>query len=234
MFAFSGVLKRAPGEKRDPAFLEYAVSLAAVDRKKRVCFIPTATGDSPSAIEAVTEVFAGRQDVAFTVLTLFTQPSVPDVEAHLIAQDVLLVGGGSVVNLMAVWRAHGLVPVMRECWEAGVVLAGWSAGSLCWHRGGPTDSFGDSLALFTDGLGFLPFSNGVHDSLDDQPRRRVYRELVATGELPAGYATEDGVGLHYIGTELHEAVAMVDGARAWRVEPSPGGCRDEPVAPRRL
>ena len=182
MFAFSGVLNRPPGEKRDPAFLEYAVSLAAGDRKKRVCFIPTATGDSPSAIEAVTEVFAGREDVAFSVLTLFTQPSVPDVGAHLMAQDVLLVGGGSVVNLMAVWRAHGLAPVMRECWESGVVLAGWSAGSLCWHRGGPTDSFGDSLAVFTDGLGLLPYSNGVHDSLDDQPRRRVYREYVADGE----------------------------------------------------
>ena len=121
VFAFSGVLNRPPGEKRDPAFLEYAVSLAAGGGKKQVCFIPTATGDSPSAIEAVTEVFDGREDIGFSVLTLFTQPSVADVRAHLTAQDVLLVGGGSVVNLMAVWRAHGLAPVMRECWQAGVV-----------------------------------------------------------------------------------------------------------------
>jgi len=235
VFAFSGVVKRRPGEKRDPAFLEYAVSLAADGGKRRVCFVPTATGDSPAAIEAVTEVFAGRGDVDFSVLTLFTQPSVPDVEGHLLAQDVLLVGGGSVVNLMAVWRAHGLAPVMRECWEAGVVLAGWSAGSLCWHRGGPTDSFGDSLAVFTDGLGLLPYSNGVHDSLDDQPRRRVYREYVANGELPAGYATEDGVGLHYIDTDLHEAVAMRDGAQAWRVQPSAdGGYQENVISPRRL
>lgn len=235
VFAFSGVLSRPPGEKPDPALLEYAVSLAADGGRKRVCFIPTATGDFPSAIEAVTEVFAGREDVAFSVLTLFTQPSVPDIGAHLLAQDVLLVGGGSVVNLMAVWRAHGLAPVMRECWEAGVVLAGWSAGSLCWHSGGPTDSFGDSLAVFTGGLGLLPYSNGVHDSLGDQPRRRVYREYVANGQCPAGYATEDGVGLHYIASELHEAVAMVDSAHAWWVEPSPdGGYHDEPISPRRL
>ena len=73
----------------------------AFSGKKRVCFIPTATGDSPSAIEAVTEVFAGRGDVDFSVLTLFTQPSVPDAGSHLLAQDVLLAGGGSVVNLMA-------------------------------------------------------------------------------------------------------------------------------------
>ena len=102
MFAFSGILDRPPGEKGDPAFLEYAVSLAACDGRKRVCFVPTATGDSPSAIDAVTEVFAGREDVDFSVLTLFTQPSVPDVGAHLMTQDVLL-----------------------DCWEAGVVLAGW-------------------------------------------------------------------------------------------------------------
>jgi peptidase E len=235
VFAFSGVLNRPPGEKPDPAFLHYAVALSAGDGQKRVCFIPTATGDSPSAIEAVTRVFAGRADVDFSVLTLFTQPSVPDAGAHLLAQDVLLVGGGSVVNLMAVWRAHGLAPVLSQCWEAGVVLAGWSAGSLCWHRGGPTDSFGDSLAPFTDSLGFLPYSNGVHDSLGDQPRRRVYREYVASDLLPAGYATEDGVGLHYMGTELHEAVAMVDGARAWRVEPVPGGgYHDQAIQPRRL
>jgi peptidase E len=235
VFAFSGVLNRPPGEKPDPAFLEYAVRLAPGGGRKRVCFIPTATGDSPSAIDAVAEVFAGRADVDFSVLTLFSQPSVPDVAAHLLAQDVLLVGGGSVVNLMAVWRAHGLAPVMRECWEFGVVLAGWSAGSLCWHRGGPTDSFGDALAMFTDGLGFLPYSNGVHDALGDQPRRAAFREAVASGQLSAGYATEDGVGLHYRGTGLHEAVAMVDGARAWWVEPAPGGgYHDEPITPRRL
>jgi peptidase E len=235
VFAFSGVLSRPPGEKRDPAFLEYAVRLAPGGGRKRVCFIPTAAGDSPGAIDAVAEVFAGRADVHLSVLTLFPQPSVPDARAHLLAQDVLLVGGGSVVNLMAVWRAHGLAPVMRQCWESGVVLAGWSAGSLCWHRGGPTDSFGDSLAVFTGGLGFLPYSNGVHDALGDQPRRRAYREYVASGQLPGGYATEDGVGLHYRGTELHEAVAMVDGARAWRVEAAPGGgYRDEPITPRRL
>jgi peptidase E len=235
VFAFSGVLNRPPGEKPDPAFLEYAVSLAAGSGAARVCFIPTASGDSPGAIDAVTDVFTGREDVDFSVLTLFTQPNVPDVRAHLLGQDVLLVGGGSVVNLMAVWRAHGLAPVMRRCWETGVVLAGWSAGSLCWHVGGPTDSFGNSLDLFTDGLGFLPYSNGVHDGLDDQPRRRVFREYIADGKLPAGYATEDGVGLHYVGTELREAVAMLDGARAWRVEPSPeSGCHEEPITPRRL
>ncbi|HEV2375764.1 MAG TPA: peptidase E [Streptosporangiaceae bacterium] len=235
VFAYSGIIHLRPGEEPSPALLHHAIDLAAGDGRKKVCLVPTATGDARDFIETVTGVCTAHPDVDFSVLTLFTQPSVPDVRAHLVGQDVLLVAGGSVVNLMAVWRAHGLAPVMRECWDAGVVLAGWSAGSLCWHLGGPTDSFGDSLDPFTDGLGFLPYSNGVHDDLDGQPRRRVYRELVGNGTLPGGYATEDGVGLHYVGTDLHEAVAIREDARAWWVEPADsGGYREEPIPPRML
>ena len=107
--------------------------------------------------------------------------------------------------------------------DAGVVLAGASAGSLCWHQGGPTDSFGDQLAPFADGLALVPFSNGVHDDFADQPRRRSYRDLIASGALAGGHATEDGVGLHYVGAALHEAVSVVAGKRAWRVEPDGAG-----------
>ena len=113
---------------------------------------------------------------------MFTQPNVPNVRAHLLSQDVILVEGGSVVNLVAVWRAHGLPEILRECWETGVVLTGASAGSLCWHVGGPTDSYRDNLDPFTGGLAFLPYSNGVHDDLDDQPRRTAFRELIGNGK----------------------------------------------------
>ncbi len=168
-------------------------------------------------------------------MKLFTQPNVPDVREHLLGQDVSLVEGGNVVNLMAVWRGHGLPDILREAWELGVVLAGASAGSLCWHVGGPTDSFGDSLDPFTDGLGFLPYSNGVHDDFGDQPRRRVYRCMVADGTLPAGYASEDGVGLHYVGTELHEAVSVRADANAWWVETDGyGGYREQSIGARSI
>ena len=212
IFGFSGVLE---GGVDGFPLIEHAVGLG---RGRRVCHLPTAVGDDPAAVGRLRERVAARlPDVELSELTLFPRPSVPDVRAHLLAQDVLLVNGGSVVNLMALWRAHGLPAILRDCWEAGVVLAGWSAGSLCWHLGGPTDSFSDALDPFTDGLGFLPFSNGVHDDFAGQPRRVTYRRLVADGTLPAGYASEDGVGLHYVGTELHEAVTVRPGARAWFV-----------------
>ena len=176
-------------------------------------------GDSPQAVETTRGRFAEHlPGVAFSALTLFPRPSVPDVRMHLLAQDMLLVEGGSVVNLMALWRAHGLPDVLRECWDAGVVLAGPSAGSICWHLGGPTDSFRDELDAFTNGLGLLPFSNGVHDDYTEQPRRETYRRMVATGQLPAGYASQDGVGLHYIDQALHEAVTLRPGSHAWWVE----------------
>jgi len=184
-----------------------------------VCHLPTAAGDDPEAVRRLQNAAEARlAGVELTVLRLFPQPSVPNVRAHLLAQDVILLNGGSVVNLMAVWQAHGLPAILQECWEAGIVLAGWSAGSVCWHTGGPTDSYRDALDPFLDGLRFLPYSNGVHDDFAGQPRREAYRRMVADGTLPPGYASEDGVGLHYIGAELHEAVTVVPGGAAWWVD----------------
>ncbi|HEY0693705.1 MAG TPA: Type 1 glutamine amidotransferase-like domain-containing protein, partial [Kribbella sp.] len=180
------------------------------------------------------ESFGNDPAIEPSVLTLFTKPNVTDVRKHLLAQDVVWVGGGSVVNLMAVWRAHGLPEILHECWQSGVVMAGQSAGSLCWHVGGPTDSFGDNLDAFSNGLGWLPWSNGVHDELADQPRRTTYRRLIAEGALPGGYATEDGVGLHYVDGEFHEAVTVVPGRRAWRIDRDAAGFRETAIVPREL
>jgi peptidase E len=113
-------------------------------------------------------------------------------------------------------------------------MAGQSAGSLCWHIGGPTDSFGDSLDAFSNGLGWLPWSNGVHDDLGDQPRRTTYRSLVASGAPPPGYATEDGVGLRYLDNTFHEAVSVLPDARAWHVDRERSGFVETEIVPRLL
>ncbi|QNE19269.1 peptidase E [Kribbella qitaiheensis] len=232
IFAISGILTGDRSRTRD--LISYAVSLADVgDRPARFCFIPTAEGDHPGAVDWFKGAFGNDPAVEANVLTLFTQPNVPDVRSFLLDQDVLWVGGGSVVNLMAVWRAHGLTEILHECWQNGVVMAGQSAGSLCWHIGGPTDSFGAGLDAYGNCLGWLPWSNGVHDDLADQPRRTTYRRLVASGALPGGYATEDGVGLHYVDGELKEAVGVLPDKRAWQVEPDGvGGFTETEIVPR--
>jgi peptidase E len=218
--------------EREGVQIWQAMQLAGV-RRPKVCLIATAVGDSRELIDHWYERVRTFGEAELSQLQLFVQPNVPDVRAHLLAQDVIFVSGGSVVNLLAVWRAHRLDEYVRECWEAGVVLAGQSAGSLCWHLGGVTDSFGDDLDAIGDGLGFLPFSNGVHDDLGDQPRRRRFREFIAAGTLPAGYATEDGVALHYVGTRLHEAVSVLADRNAWFVTADgPGRYRQEAVPAR--
>jgi peptidase E len=123
---------------------------------------------------------------------------------------------------------------MREAWEAGVVLAGVSAGSLCWHVGGATDSFGPNLRPLTNGLALLPYGNGVHyDS--DPGRRPLLHSLVADGTIPTSYATDDGVGLLYEGTDFIEALSDRDGVAAYRVERDAVGAAVETrIEPRRL
>ncbi|MEV6523336.1 peptidase E [Longispora sp. NPDC051575] len=222
IFAVSPILKPpadAPPRKRS-ALLEHAISLTGVPRAK-VCFVPTAVGDSQTAIDSLYAALAGAEHAEASHLQLFAQPNHADIRSFLLSRDLIWVGGGSVVNLLAVWRAHGLGEILRECWEAGVVLGGGSAGSICWHEGGTTDSFSDQLDPVTNGLAFLPYSNGVHHDLDVQPRQERYLELVGSGGLSAGYATDDGAGLHYVGTELVEAVSALPDADAYRVEVDP-------------
>src|SRR6188508_2329559 len=147
-----------PYQWRRGPLIEHAIHLAGNPDRPRFCYLGTASGDSLNGTAGFYRAFAGS-DVRASHLELFTLPNVPDVRAHLLAQDVIWVGGGSVANLLAVWRVHGLDEIFREVWEAGVVLGGVSAGSLCWHVGGTTDSFGPDLRPVTDGLGLIPTSN---------------------------------------------------------------------------
>jgi len=199
----------------------------------RVCWVGTAGGEDPVGRGRVLGALA-EAGARPSYLTLFPWPNVDDVTAHLLAQDVVWVGGGSVINLLALWRAHGVEAAMRTAWEAGVVLGGVSAGSLCWHTGGTTDSYGPDLRPVTNGLGLLPYSNCPHYDSEEQ-RRPLYHRLVADGTLAAGWATDDGVGLVFRGTELVEAVGERQDAAAWRVEPDgAGGARETRLAPRQL
>jgi peptidase E len=201
---------------------DYAVELAGVDgRAPRVCLLGTAMGDSPNVVANFYNA-ANERGFAASHVALMPMPNVDDVREHLFGQDVIWVNGGSVAGLLALWRLHGLDVILHEAWQAGVVLTGVSAGSICWHVGGTTDSFGPDLRAVTDGLAFLPYSNGVHYDSEDQ-RRPLFESLIAAGTLPAGYATDDGVGLLYHGTDLVEALTEIDGKGAYRVEPADDG-----------
>lgn len=209
-----------------------APTTAADRRRRRICNISTASGDD-ARFQRDMEEAAREAGIELHHLSLFSAPNVEDVEGYLRGFDVLWVNGGSVVNLLAVWRAHGLEDILRRLWLDGVVLAGISAGSICWFEGGITDSFGPQLAPVTNGLGLLPGANGVH--MDSEPGRRpLLRTLVAEGTLPTALCTDDGAGLLFRGTDLVEAVAEVEGATACRIEADGAGGAIETALPVRL
>ena len=198
------------------ALTEYAIDLAGVTgRAPRVCFVATALGDNPTVLHWLTEA-AQVRGLSASHLTLFPMPNVDDISAQLLDHDVVCVFGGSVAGLLAMWRLHGVDVAMRAAWQAGVVLTGISAGSICWHVGGTTDSFGPELRPVTDGLALVPYSNGVHYDSEEQ-RRPLLQRLIADGTLPPGFATDDGAGVLYRGTEFVEAVCERDHAGAYFV-----------------
>lgn len=188
--------------------------------RPRLTLVMTASGDNRDYLVTSYAALAGLSvDVGH--LELFSQPNVDPREA-ILGSHVVWVGGGSVANLLAVWRAHDLDEVFAEAWEHGVVLAGVSAGSICWHVGGSTDSFGPTLQPVTNGLGLLPYGNGVHYDVEPQ-RRPLLHQLVGDAVLPVSYATDDGIGVLYEGTDPVAVVSDVPdrdpaGPAAYRVE----------------
>ena len=219
-------------EPDNPLLDDHILNLARAARgrrRPRICFMPTASGDSLAYIAEFYAAFARRTDADH--LALFNR-TVDDIEGLLLHQDVVYVGGGNTENMLAVWRVHGVDRALRRAWEAGVVMAGLSAGSLCWFEAGTTDSFGVGLAVLSGGLGLLPGSHAPHYD-GEATRRGHFQRLIAEGVLPAGHAADDGAALIFHGTELAEVVTSRPDARGYRVERGVAGDAVETVLPAR-
>jgi peptidase E len=189
---------------------EYVLGLTGKERP-RVLFVPTASKEDLDYTVYVYERFARRAEVSH----LFTFPWPPEnLREVILSQDAINVGGGNTANMLAIWKVHGIDELMREAWRNGILLFGASAGMICWFEHGITDSFGPQLEGM-ECLGFLAGSACPHYDGEEQRRPR-YRELVDSG-FPEGVAADDGVGLHYVGTELSEIVTCRPGATAYRV-----------------
>jgi dipeptidase E len=221
-------------EPDNPLLDEFLLSLSR-RQPARVCFIPTASGDSANYIVRFYRAFAGR--CIPTDLTLFGGPlerrpaTTADLAGFLAEQDIIYVGGGNTANLLAIWRTHGLDVLLRNALNNGIVLAGLSAGMICWFEGGVTDSYGKLQAL-RDGLGLLKGSACPH--YDGEPERRpTYQRLISEG-LAGGYAVDDGAALHFKGQELIEAVSSRRDAGAYRVAMIDGGLAETKLTVRYL
>jgi dipeptidase E len=223
-----GGLRPTPG--RTHPLVEYLLDLSGKPRA-RVAFIPTATGDSSEVLVNMYARFPAERTER-SHLALFNR-TIDDIESYLLAQDIIVVGGGNTANMLAVWRVHGVDRALRLAWERGVILTGGSAGSLCWFECGTTDSFNLlRLAPLHDGLGFLPGSHCPHYDGEEQ-RRPLYHQLIRDG-FPAGFAIDDDAAIRFVGREVAEIVTARAGAGAYRVERVGGEVIESRLAARLL
>jgi dipeptidase E len=206
-------------DDRSPALDRLVLDLAH-EAVPRVCFLPTASGDPFDQVTRFSERFEAWPCEPSTLSLFHLGRDHIDPVEHLLSQDAIYVGGGSMRNMLAIWREHGIDRAVRSAWERGIVLAGLSAGAMCWFEGGISMSGGAPEPVA--GLGLLEGSLSVH--LDGDPSRwPVFVEAVGRGALPAGYAADDGAALVFHGPRLEECVASRPGARVLRVSPDGDG-----------
>jgi dipeptidase E len=216
-------------EPDNPLLDDYV--LAATRRARpRVCFIPTAAGDAAGYIDRFREAFP--DDVCEPALLSLFSRKIDDLGKFLSSMDLVYVGGGNTVNLLAVWRAQGLDRVLPQVLAGGTILCGVSAGALCWFERGITDSYGPDLKPLTNGLGLLRGAFSPH--YDSDPRRPfLWPDFVARHGGP-GVAAEDGVALHYVDGKIVRAVTSRPHARAYRFDVVDGEVREETITPEYL
>ena len=217
-------------EPENLALDRYILAQTGVSRPK-VTFLPTASGDAEGYVDRFHESFAAL-DCEHAHLGLFRR-KVSDLRAHILSRDVIYVGGGNCHNMLLLWRAHGVDEILHEAWQAGVVLCGVSAGSICWFEQGTTDSFGLPLRPLTDGLGFLRGSHCPHYD-GEEARRPTYRNWIGDGTLLGGLALDDGVGARFVGAQAVEYVSSRPDARAYLVTKSQEGAVETAIEPRLL
>lgn len=197
-------------------FDRYLVELTG-KRSPLVCFAPTASADDPQYINKFLLAY-GTLGVRTMILSVWDGGAAASVR-RIADADLILVGGGHTVNLMALWQAHGVDRAIGARAAAGdVVLAGVSAGGACWYSGCITDSFGD-FRPWRGGLGLVDGSFCPHFD-GEAGRAPAYTDAVASGDLPAGYGADDGAGVHYVDGVAAQFIAETPGKRVYHVLPS--------------
>ena len=209
-------------ERGNPLLDDYALSLTG-KRRPRVCFLPSASGDADHYVVRFYREFAADRADASHVTLFRRDRAVANVREHLLSQDLIYVGGGSLVSLLGVWRAHGLDRILHDAWQQGVVLCGLSAGAMCWFSDAITAYYGAPERV--PAMRFLPWSFTAH--YDSEPERRhEFHRLLGAGMKP-GFAADDGAALHFDGLGLHRVVSSRPGAGAFALRRDARGVHED-------
>lgn len=212
-----------------PTMLAYILKQTK-KKKPKVCFIGTAHGDAET-VRLRFYAAASQLECQPTHLPLFWRTP-RDLKSFILEQDVIFVGGGNTRSMLAVWRDWGLDKILQTAWRQGIILSGWSAGSICWFEEGITDSIAGPLTMMPC-LGFIKGSNCPHyDS--EALRRPTFQKMIAKGKVLPGLAADDGVGLHFIDQKLARVVSTSPTGRGWRVEATTDGIQEQALSTQRL
>lgn len=199
-------------EPENPA-LDLYILRQAQTKSPAIGFLSTASGDSDRYLVMYYSAFS-QFDCRPTHLSLFRRT--PDLRGYLLSQDVIYVGGGNTKSMLALWKDWGLPELLREAWQSGVVLAGVSAGAICWFEQGVTDSFAGDLRVLNC-LGFLEGSCCPHYD-GEADRRPALHKFLKSGEILPGYALDDGAALHFHNQEIHRIVSSRPQAKAYHLQ----------------
>jgi len=196
-------------------FIRFMASLTG-KKRPRLCYLPTASADSPSGIIRWYENCAELDVAPFVQESFINSYSMGrSWEDVFLSMDGIVVSGGNTLNQQAIWRAQGIDEVLREAWDRGIVLGGASAGSLCWFEEGTTDSRPQELTK-VECLGFIRGSHSPHYDGEEQ-RRPTYHRLIASGVLKPGYACDNDAGIYFEDNEVRRVVRTREGANCYYV-----------------
>jgi dipeptidase E len=215
------------GNGMEKAFIRYVIELTGKEKPK-ICFVPTAAADDQRVIGYIYNLCKDLPlEPSVLVTFVSSSPEQKTFEDQILGSDAVIVGGGNTLNMLAIWKAQGIDALLREAYERGIILAGGSAGSLCWFKGGYTDSRPRELSLM-ECLGFLDYSHSPHYD-DGTARKRLYREAVLKGILPPGYACDNGAGLLFIDGKAAESVALNAESKNYYVHVEKGRLKEDPL-----
>lgn len=198
IFAYGGALQKA--------FIRQVIALTGKTRPK-ICFLPTASADNPYGVN---NWYAQCHDLSVEPYVLGvwvnSSPEQQTFEETLMGMDAIVVGGGNTLNMIAIWKAQGIDTVLRKAYNKGIVLAGGSAGSICWFNASYSDSRPKNLSI-VNGLGFLPYSHCPHYH-SEPGRKPLYTAALLEGKMNAGYACDDKAGILFLNEKYSKSLAL--------------------------
>ena len=215
----------AYGGQLQKEFISQVIELTGKSKPK-ICFLPTATADNPNYIVYWYELCRDLSVEPYTLgVWVNSSPEQQSFEEKLMSMDAIIVGGGNTLNMIAIWKAQGIDTVLEKAYRKGIVLAGGSAGSLCWFTGGYSDSRPKQLSIIS-GLSFLPYSHCPHYH-SEPTRKPLYTAAVLAGKMPAGYACDDKAGLLFVNEKYSKSIALDKNSHTYFISVKDGKINEE-------